>query len=130
MAVALAHTFIAAYLSNLKESRPYQLSIALLGLCIPAVVAHTMIFGSGNGALIQDFWHRLLLLTISPFYLMIILLLMPLVLFVATGLSLLFGYSAEQFSVTKEFTAMKGSAVLGMLISIALAHLNEHIPIS
>lgn len=118
---------IAAYLSNKKEMERLQLSLLLFGLCVPCITAVVMIFASGNKILIQDFWERLLLFTINPVYLMLILFLMPCVIFLATGLSLLFGGSVDQFSITHQFSVMKRWAILGVAIPLLLAPIIEEI---
>ena len=68
-----------------------------------------------------------MLFKISPTYLMVILLLMPCVFFLATGISLFFGYSTDQFSVTNEFSVMKGWAILGIAIPLLLAPIIEEL---
>ena len=86
-----------------------------------------MIYASQNQILIQDFWARLLLFKISPAYLMVILLLMPCTVLLATGLSLFFGYSSDQFSITNEFSVMKGWAIFGIVIPLLLAPVIEEL---
>ncbi len=116
-----------AYLSNQKGMQQFQMPLLLFGLCVPCITAVVMIYASHNEMLIQNFWNRLLLFRISHAYLMVILLLMPCVLFLATGLSLFFGYSIDQFSITNEFSAMKGWAILGIVIPLLLAPIIEEL---
>jgi len=99
----------------------------LFGLCVPGVVALTMIFTSHDELLISDFWRRLFLFHISTTYLVIILFFMPCVVVLATGISLFFGRSREQFSVTKELGVMKGWAIFGIAIPLVLAPLIEEL---
>ncbi len=104
-----------------------QVALLLFYLALPGVISLVMIFNSGNALLIQDFWQRLVLFKISPVYLMIILFLLPLVVCIATGISLFFGYSSEQFSLSKEFSAMKGWGILGTIVPLVLAPLIEEL---
>ena len=118
---------ITAYLNNLKGMEQLQLSLLLFGLCVPCITAVVMIYASHNKILIQDFWKRLLLFKISPTYLIVILLLMPCAVFLATWLSLFFGYPTDQFSITNEFSVMKGWAILGVAIPLLLAPIIEEL---
>lgn len=124
---ALALGPIAAYLSHQKGMEQLQLPLLLFGLCVPCITAIAMIYASQNEILIQDFWKRLLLFKISPNYLMVILLLMPCAVLLATALSLLFGYSADQFSIASELSVMKGWAILGIAIPLLLAPVIEEL---
>jgi uncharacterized protein len=117
----------AAYLSNQKGMQQFQMPFLLFGLCVPCITAIVMIYASHNEMLIQDFWNRLLLFKISPIYLMVILFLMPCTVFLATGLSLFFGYSTDQFSIANDFSVMKGWAILGILIPLLLAPIIEEL---
>lgn len=127
ISIALALGPIAAYLSRKKGMEKYQLPLLLFGLCVPCVTAIVMIYGSQNQVLIQDFWERLFLFKMSLPYLMVILLLMPCVLLLATGISLFFGGSADQFSLADQFSVMKGSAILGIAIPLLLAPVIEEL---
>ncbi len=127
MSLVLVNSVVAAFLSKKKGMEQLQMALLLFALCMPCVVALTMIFGSGNTWLIQDFWQRLVLFNISPAYLAVILFLMPLVVSIATVISLFFGYSADQFSITKHFSAIKGWGFLGMIIPLLLAPLIEEL---
>jgi CAAX amino terminal protease family. len=86
-----------------------------------------MIYTSSDGALISDFWHRLLLFKMDAPHFLFILLLMPCVICLATWISLFFGCSAEQFSITKEMSVMKGWAILGIVIPLVMAPLIEEL---
>lgn len=110
-----------------KGMEQFQLPLLLFGLCVPCITSIAMIYASDNSELIQDFWERLLAFKISSTYVLVILLLMPSVLFLATLLSLLFGYSSEQFSLSSDFSVMKGWAVLGIAIPLILAPLIEEV---
>jgi membrane protease YdiL (CAAX protease family) len=117
----------AFYLSRSKGLEKFQLPLMFLGLSIPCITALIMIYTTSDGILIQDFWDRLLLFKISTFYLLFILLLMPCVICLATWMSLSFGYSIEQFKVTKEMSVMKGWAFFGIAIPLLLAPLIEEL---
>lgn len=118
---------VAAYLSSHKGLEKFQLPLMFLGLSVPCIAAILMIYTSKDGTLIADFWKRLLLFKIYAPYLVFILLLMPCVICLATWISLLFGYSTEQFSITKEMSVMKGWAFFGIAIPLLLAPLIEEL---
>jgi len=113
---------IAAHLSQ-----KWQAPLILLSLCIPCITALTMIYGSHQSALIGDFHHRLLLFKFNPKYLLMILFLMPAIVCLATGISLLFGYTTDQFVFSKAFGVMKGWAILGIILPLLLAPLIEEL---
>ena len=123
----LALSPIVAYLSTQKGIEQFQLPPLFFVLCVPCITAVAMIYASHNEILIQDFWERLLHFKISPSYLMVILFLMPCVVVLATGLSLFFGYSTDQFSITNEFSVMKGWTFLGIAIPMLLAPIIEEL---
>lgn len=124
----MAIAFLVGPLSLYVRAKGFsQLPLILLTLCTPCVMALIMIFGSGNSALVGDFLHRLFLFIMSPDYLGIILFLMPAVMILATAISLLFGGSLDQFSLTKQLSVMKGWACMGLLIPLLLAPLIEEI---
>jgi len=104
-----------------------QAPLLLVGLCVPCITAVIIIYTSHNEMLIQDFWKRLFLFKMSPHYLMVILFLMPCTLLLATGISLFFGYSADQFSISNEISAMKGWGILGVAIPFILAPIIEEL---
>ncbi len=114
-----------AHLISPKDSAQFQLPLTMICMCMPCIIALIMIFTSHNKILVADFWKRLLLFKISPFYLTMVLFLMPFVVLLSTEISLLFGFSTDQFSLTKELSFLKGSAILGMLIPLLLAPLIE-----
>lgn len=121
--------FIALALGILTAYTPQkgQMALLLLGLCVPCITALAMIYSSHGHTLVQDLWHRLLLFKISPVYLLVILFLMPCVIYLATSLSLVFGFSTDQFLLSKQLSVMKGSALLGILIPLILAPIVEEL---
>lgn len=125
--VAMIFGLIAVYLSRQKGLEQFQMPLLLFGLCVPCITAVAMIYASHNENLIQDFWARLLLFKISPAYLMVILLLMPCVVFLATVISLFFGYSSNQFSIANELSVVKGWAILGIALPLLLAPVIEEL---
>ncbi|MCP5509986.1 MAG: CPBP family intramembrane metalloprotease [Chlamydiales bacterium] len=124
---AVAFCPIAAYLSRCSGLAKFQLPLMFVGLSVPCITALIMIYTTSNGILIHDFWKRLLLFKIPIPYLLFILFLMPCVIYLATSISLLFGYSAEQFKITKEMSVMKGWAFFGIAIPLLLAPLVEEL---
>jgi membrane protease YdiL (CAAX protease family) len=112
---------VAAYLSNRRATNRLQASLLLLNLCVPGITALIMIYASQNELLIDDFWRRLLLIKMSPIYFLVIVFFMPCVVYLATGLSLLLGYSTDQFSISDEFSVIKGWTILGVIIPLVLA---------
>lgn len=124
--IPLAHCFIAAYLSC-KGWEQFQTFLVLFGMCVPCIAALVMIFASHNDMLIRDFWERLLFFKISSGYLMIILLLPLCTVLLATGLSLFFGYSTDQFSLASDCSVKKGWHILGIAMPLLLAPFIEEL---
>jgi uncharacterized protein len=108
--------FIAAWLSYQPGMQGLQLLFMVPGLLAPFIAVGVMISGAKNKVLRKDFWDRLSLKKIKPCYLPAILLIMPFTLFLATALSLLFGQSANQFTLSSEFKIMDGQVLLSILI--------------
>ncbi len=127
MTAALILCPIGAYLSNHQKLRKLLFPLMIVGISVPCITAMVLIFSSHDGVLIADFWRRLFLFKMKLSYLLFILFLMPFVIFSATGISLLFGYSKQQFYVTKEMSVMKGWALLGIVIPLAVAPLIEEL---
>lgn len=118
--------FMAAYFSYQKGMAAFQLPFILLGMVAPFIAALIMIYGSQDRDLIKDFWERLRFDRIKFHFLLVILLLMPCVLFLATALSLLFGQSITQFALSGTFQVMEGQSMISLLI-IFLAPLMEEL---
>lgn len=113
---------MVAYLNSKKA-----MLFLILNLCVPFITAISMIYISNNDILVQDFWERLVLFRISPDYLMIIFLLMPCVVLLSTALSLLFGYSSDQFLFANELSVAKGWRIIGVIIPLLLAPILEEL---
>jgi membrane protease YdiL (CAAX protease family) len=118
---------VATYFNSQKELIKFQFPLLLIALSVPCITALCMIYGSKNGALISDFQHRLTLFKMSAPSLLFILFFMPCVIYLATGISLLFGHSSEQFSLAREISMMKGWAIFGIVIQLLLAPLIEEL---
>ncbi len=89
----------------------------LPGLFTPFIVAMFFIFGSKNQELKADFKKRLLnFRLIKPKYWLAILLIMPITLLLATAISILFGQSTGQFSISPEFAIIGPQAVTVLII--------------
>lgn len=127
MISALVLCPMSAYLSNHQRSKEFLLPLMFFGISVPAITALILIFSSNDKALISDFWRRLLLFKINFPYFLFILLLMPCAIFFATWISLFFGYSTEQFHITKEMSVMKGWSILGIVIPLVAAPLIEEL---
>ena len=117
--------FIAAYFSYQNGMEKFQLLFMFPGLFAPFIVAFLMIYRSKNKLLIKDFWSRLSINKIRLNYFPVILLLMPLVLFLSTAISLLFGQSAEQFVLSKDYAVMRGQTIISLLILFLAPMLEE-----
>jgi membrane protease YdiL (CAAX protease family) len=118
--------FVAAYLSyrsQIAKTKP----LLIISIFVPCITALSLIFLSGNKEMIQDFLSRLMLFKIHLGDLSVILFLMPCVILVATTLSLIFGYSSDQFCCNPEFSVMKGWGFLGIFIPLLLAPLIEEL---
>lgn len=124
--ISLISGFAAAYASYHQGMEWLQLLGMVISLLTPCTVALCMIYGSKNSALQQDFWRRLKLPSINgkPFLMLVVL--MPAILVVATLMSLLFGYSLDQFQLSPEFTLSGGKWLLSLL-AIFLAPLFEEL---
>lgn len=117
---------MAAYFSYSPGMEAWLLPPIFLGMMAPFLSALILIYGSKNEGLIKDFWDRLHFDLINPRYLPFILLLMPCVLFLATGLSLFFGQPINQFELSPVYSVIQGSNALSLLI-VFLAPLAEEL---
>ena len=116
--------FTAAYFSYNENLAFYKYVFIFIGILIPFTVTLFMIYGSGNDELKKDFLNRLTnLKLIRPKYLLI-LLVIPFALFLATAISLLFGQPVEQFTLSPGFSLV-GSQAVTVLIAVILAPMFE-----
>lgn len=111
--------FTGAYFSYNKNLESFQVLPMIPGLFSPFVIAMFMIFGSKNQELKKDFIRRIFNLNLIKLkYLFPLFFIMPFALFLSTAISLLFGQSVSQFSLSSEFAIMKGEMILSILILI------------
>ncbi|WP_223033359.1 CPBP family intramembrane glutamic endopeptidase [Hanstruepera marina] len=114
--------FTAGYISHIESnSNLWQLSasiIAFIGLLAPVGIA--LLLAKGNQELLSDFKQRIFnFKRIKPTYIVITFLLMPLSILLAQGVSLLFGYSIEQFQLAKSFSFTSGVFPVWFMLVIA-----------
>jgi len=114
-AIPWAFWFAAAYLSHLTPaSQTLAVAVSALGvvgLLAPALVAFWMIWPDPD--LRRDIGNRMFRLRgIPPIYLLLMCFLMPGSILVAQAISLLFGYSADQFSLSGK-TSFSGGILPG-----------------
>lgn len=114
--------FAAAYMSHITPSKSLYISIAsilgFIGLLSPMIVAFFMIFRDTdlrNDTLKRFFNFK----TIKPVYLLITCFLMLASILLAQAISLLFGYSASQFTISGHFTFSSGIFPVWFLLLIA-----------
>ena len=113
--------FIVGYFSHTDVPMVSLLPGALIGLLAPFGTAMVLIYGTKNRRAAEDFRKRLLnTQSIPGRYWLVILLLMPAVVLLATLTSLLLGGSADQFKLHPDFLA-GGWALFITLIGIMLA---------
>lgn len=122
-----AFWFAAAYISHFASTHPIlqQMSSLLipLGLCGPASVAFFMI--RRNQALRTDVRHRIIgLRGVKPVYLFLTFFLMPASILCAMAISLLFGYSAEQFHLSDKASFSAG-VISGWLLLLFAPFMEE-----
>jgi uncharacterized protein len=116
---------ISFYLSH-KNINTLLFSLIFIGLLIPSITSIIMIYSSKNKKLIKDFWDRLRFSKINVNFFTKALLSVPIILFLATGISLLFGESSSQFMVSKEINILSGQGLFSILI-LFLAPLFEEL---
>lgn len=124
--ISLITGFAAAYASYQQGMAALQLLFMLTSLLAPCIVAFCMIYGLKNKELQQDFWRRLQFPPIKGKSILMLVVLMPATLLLATSISLLFGYSSNQFNFSPEFAVSVGHGLLGLL-AIFLAPLLEEL---
>ncbi|MGE0009926.1 MAG: CPBP family glutamic-type intramembrane protease [Candidatus Babeliales bacterium] len=125
LSISLSAGFAAAYASYQQGMAWLQLLGMLIMLCTPCGVAIYMIYRSKNAHVRQDFWRRLHMPKITGMSLLILVALMPVTLFLATSISLLFGYSANQFNLSPEFAGGPGQIAISLLFVLVVALLEE-----
>lgn len=108
--------FLAAYLSYQEGMGSILTLLGIACLGTPLVTTLAMIYGSKNKELRVDFVNRLRLDKIQLQFLPVMLLLMPIVVLLATGLSLFFGKSADQFALSSQLNIMPAHLLASLLI--------------
>jgi membrane protease YdiL (CAAX protease family) len=114
--------FAAGYVSHLEPEQGYHAALVSLlgfiGLVSPVVIAYWMM--AKDEYLKNDFYRRLFTLrSVKPLYLFLTLFLMLGSILLAQAISLLFGYSADQFVITGEFTFTSGVFPIWALLIVA-----------
>jgi len=121
---------VAAYFSRLDNSSDYGLAISsfgLLGLCGPIFVA--AFFFLKDRDLLEDLKGRIFnFQETKKIYIVITLLIMPASILLAMAISLLFGYSADQFTLAEQLSFSSGffPAWFFLLLAPALEELAWH----
>ncbi|MCC4765543.1 CPBP family intramembrane metalloprotease [Methanosarcina sp. DH1] len=108
--VTYAFWFAGAYLSFQDDKNGLYLLFTLLGLVVPFLISHFMIFTSKNSNLKREFINRLInLRLIKPRMLPLFFLIMPITVIISILLSLPFGGSISQFQLANGFSFSTGS---------------------
>ena len=108
--VTYAFWFAGAYLSFQDDKNGLYLLFTLLGLVVPFLISHFMIFTSKNSNLKRDFINRLInLRLIKPRMLPLFFLIMPITVIISILISLPFGGSISQFQLANGFSFSTGS---------------------
>jgi len=108
--VTYAFWFAGAYLSFQDDKNGLYLLFMLLGLVVPFLISHFMIFTSKNSNLKREFINRLInLRLIKPRMLPLFFLIMPITVIISILLSLPFGGSISQFQLANGFSFSTGS---------------------
>ena len=118
--------FLAAYFSYQEGMDKYQMLLIIPGLFGPSVAALIMLSGPDNKELRNDFWDRLRLIIIKPRFLPFLFLIVPVIILLATALSLFFGLSPAQFCLSEEYKVLKDHAVISLFI-LSLAPIFEEL---
>ncbi len=116
--------FAAAYFSYQVGKEKIITLCLMLGLLAPISALSIMLMSSRNQALMNDFWNRLSLPSLNTSF-TLSLCIMPIVLILATSISLLCGYSADQFSFSKELNVLQGQGLLSFCILLLAPTLEE-----
>lgn len=120
--ISSAFSFLAAYLSW-QESMEYLLfPLVFASMSGPTISTFIMLIQSKNKILWNDFFQRLSFRKIKLNFIPIVLLLMPCLVLLAISISLLFGFSTDQFLVSLPADqALQGINFLALLIVVFLS---------
>lgn len=116
----------AAFWSTHGETVGYQMIFTSAGLFGPSVAALIALSGRVNRGLRRGFWHRCTFTTINPSFLPIMVLLPFCVILLATAVSLLFGFSADQFLFSAQYMVMSEHPLTSLII-LSLAPIFEEL---
>ncbi len=107
-------------------NKPLMFLFMLLGLLAPATVAVVTILTSGNRMLKEDLKRKITgCYRVKPLYLLLSVLIFGAGVFISIGLSVLFGGSPEQFSITGDFSfSIAGTSAM---LTIFLASVIEEL---
>jgi len=121
-AISWTFWFVAAYISHITPAKSFYITIAsilgFIGLISPMVVAFFIIFKDNDlrNDLLKRFFN---FKTVKPVYLLLTGFLMLASILSAQAISLLFGYSASQFSFAGHFTFSSGIFPVWSILLIA-----------
>lgn len=121
-AVSWTFWFVAAYVSHITPAKDCYVTVAsilgLIGLISPMIVAFFIIFKDND--LKNDLLNRFFYFnTVKPVYLFLTGFLMLASILLAQAISLLFGYSASQFTLAGHFSFSSGVLPVWFLLLIA-----------
>ena len=113
---------LAGYISHIESSsalgQQWVGAIAILGLLAPVIV--TLVLARGNTDMQRDLRSRLVnFKDIKSTYIVLTIILMPMSILLAQGVSLLFGYSIGQFQLAESFSFTSGVFPVWVLLVIA-----------
>ncbi len=114
--------FIAGYISHIETGSTTPQSwagiIAFLGLLAPVTI--TLFMAKGNKMLVHDLRMRIFNFKgINSTYIVLAFILMPFSILMAQAVSILFGYSMEQFQLAKSFSFTSGVFPVWVMLIIA-----------
>lgn len=119
----------AAYISLQNSMQYLLLPLIFAGMSGPTIATFIMLFKDKNKILWQDFYQKLRFDTIKPLYIVIVIICMPVLIVCAVGISLLFGQSFNQLSLSQQAPdqVLNGFHFLGMTLLFLLSSLLEEI---
>ncbi len=114
--------FIAGYISHMETGTTtpqlYASIIAFLGLLAPVII--TLVLARGNKLMLLDLRNRFFNFKgINSVYIVLTLILMPISILLAQAVSLMFGYSIEQFQLAESFSFTSGVFPVWFMLIIA-----------
>lgn len=118
--------FICAYLSYRSALLGIQILLMMAGMFVPFITAIGMMICSKNKSMLKTFLKKFDLRKIKLSSWLMIFLLFPISIFLATAISLLFGKPFDQFFLCSQYAVMSGQSILSLVI-IFLAPLFEEL---